>query len=66
MHVTDEELAYVANSKIFAIYAYKLLKNNAENAKKIIENFKPKYTKETYCEYMDSIRKVEDVSYSKN
>ncbi len=51
---TDEEEAYIITAKIFALSAYKFLKNGAVAAKEAMENYKPKYTKKEYMEFMDS------------
>lgn len=57
---SDKEQAYIATAKIFALSAYKLLKQGAKGAKEVIDSYKPVYTKEQYVEFMDSlIRKVE-------
>lgn len=50
----DDELAYVVTAKIFALSAYRLLKNGAEKAKEVVKNYHPIFTKETYIQYMDS------------
>lgn len=55
----DEELAYIVTAKMFALTAYHLLKNGAEKAKSLVNNFEQHYTKETYVEYMDSVNKTE-------
>ena len=52
--IYDEELAYVVTAKIFALTAYKLLKDGAAEAKKVKEEYKPKFTKEEYIAFMDS------------
>jgi len=54
-HIVDEEEAYVVTAKIFALSAYKLLKNGASASKKIVGEYKPKYTKEQYIKFMDSM-----------
>lgn len=54
-HVSDEEEAYVLTAKIFALSAYKFLKEGAKESKKIVENYKPKYTKEEYLKFMESL-----------
>jgi len=59
MNVVDEELAYVATAKLFALTAYNLLKNGAEKAKSLVDNFEPIFNKETYIEYMNSVNKTE-------
>ena len=57
--IVDEELAYIVTAKIFALSAYRLLKNKAKAAKEITENYKPVYTKETYISFMDSMTREE-------
>lgn len=59
MNVVDEELAYVATAKLFALTAYNLLKNGAEKAKSLVDNFEPIFNKESYVEYMNSVNKTE-------
>ena len=53
--VIDEEEAYVVTAKIFALSAYKLLKEGAAASKKIVVGYKPKYTKEEYLNFMNSL-----------
>ncbi|MGN0314333.1 MAG: amidohydrolase [Fusicatenibacter sp.] len=56
--VTDENLAYLETAKIFALSAYRLLRNGAAEAKKAVREYQPKYTKDEYIAYMESqIRK---------
>lgn len=57
--VVDEELAYIETAKVFALGAYRFLKDGAKEAKKVVESYKPKFTKEEYIEYMDSMIKKE-------
>ena len=52
--IVDEELAYVVTAKIFALSAYRLLRDGAVKAKEIVENYQPIFTKEEYIKYMDS------------
>ncbi|HBN79762.1 MAG TPA: amidohydrolase, partial [Ruminococcaceae bacterium] len=54
-HITDEDEAYLVTAKIFALSAYKLLKDGAAAAKKIAAGYQPKYTKETYVRFMDGM-----------
>lgn len=61
LHPVDEELAYVVPAKIFALTAYKLLRNNGEYAKAVLESFHPTLTKEQYIAYMESHRAVETI-----
>jgi amidohydrolase len=57
--IVDEELAYIVTAKIFALSAYRLLKNHAQSARKIVEEYKAPMTKEEYIAYMDSFIKEE-------
>lgn len=59
--VEDQREYYLTPAKCFALAAYKLLKNNAERARKILEENEPIMTKETYCEFMDSLFKTEKI-----
>jgi len=54
-NIVDEEEAYVVTAKIFALSAYKLLKDGASASKKIVRDYKPKYTKEQYLNFMNSL-----------
>ena len=60
--IVDEELAYVVTAKIFALSAYRLLRDEAVKAKEIVENYQPIFTKEEYIKYMDSFIKTETYS----
>lgn len=53
--VVDTDTAYVLPAKIAAIGIYRLLKNQAAEALKVREGFRPKMTKKSYLEYIDSI-----------
>ena len=57
--IVDDELAYVVTAKIFALSAYRLLKNGAEKAKEVVENYHPIFTKDAYIQYMNSFISVE-------
>lgn len=61
LHPVDEELAYVIPAKIFALTAYKLLKNKGEYARALLESYSPTLTREQYIEYMESHKAVETV-----
>ena len=52
--VVDEYLAYVVPAKIFALSAYKFLKDDAKRAKEHIAGYKPQMNKEQYVEFMES------------
>lgn len=58
--VTDEEEAYIATAKIFALSAYKLLKDCAAGAKEAVASYKPKYTKDEYIAFMESLIRHEE------
>lgn len=60
--IVDEELAYIVTAKIFALSAYRLLKNDAVKASEIIQDYKPVLTKEEYIKYMDSFIREETFS----
>ncbi len=57
--ITDEELAYVTTARIFALGAYRLLRDGAVKAKEILNNYTPPLTKEQYIDYMESMIKRE-------
>ncbi len=57
--IIDEEEAYITTAKIFALTAYKLLKNRGEAAKKIVEDYQPAFTKSQYLQYMNKLIKQE-------
>lgn len=57
--IVDEELAYVVTAKIFALSAYRMLRDGATAARKVVEEYRPLLTKEEYIAYMDSFIKQE-------
>lgn len=57
--ITDEELAYIVTAKIFALTTYRLLKDGAAAARKLVEDYKPVFTKQEYIDYMESLIKTE-------
>ncbi len=57
--IVDEELAYIVTAKVFAIGAYRLLKNGAREAKKAVAEYRPRFTREEYITFMDSMIKKE-------
>lgn len=57
--IVDEELAYIVTAKIFALSAYRLLRDGAVRAGKIVQDYKPVFTKDEYIKYMDSFIKEE-------
>lgn len=52
--VTDENMLYIVLAKALALSVYHLLKDNAENAKSVIQNFVPPMTLEKYIKYKES------------
>ena len=50
--IIDEELAYIKPAKLLALTTYRLLCDQAKEAKKICQEFKPVFNKETYCQYI--------------
>jgi amidohydrolase len=58
--VVDEEEAYVLTAKLFALSAYRLLKDGAAAGKKLKADYKPVYkNKEEYVRFMDSFYTTE-------
>ena len=60
-HPEDEYLAYVVTAKVFALSAYKLLKDKAVQAKEIVFNHTPLLTKQEYIDYMQGNNSVESI-----
>ena len=59
--VVDEEEAYVLTAKIFALSAYRMLKNGAEVTKRTKQEYHPRFAdKQEYIAFMDSFNKVEE------
>ena len=62
--IADKETAYVLTAKLFAIFAYRLLKGDAELARKVKSEYKPKFKgKEEYIEYVEQFNKTEEIDY---
>lgn len=61
--VVDEDIAYIITAKIMALTAYRLLKENAKKAKKIKDDFKPKFTIDEYKKHMDKFEDILRVDY---
>ena len=59
VRVTDEQLAYVETAKIFALTAYRLLKDGAAAAKKTVAEFTPELTREEYFRFMEENNRTE-------
>lgn len=59
--ITDEEEAYVLTAKIFAVTAYRMLKNGAAIGKQIAQEYKPVFAnKEEYIAFLNEFNKVEE------
>lgn len=50
--IVNEEKAYILPAKLLALTVYKLLKNKAVEAGKIIDDFQPVFDKESYIRYV--------------
>ncbi|MDR0731739.1 MAG: hypothetical protein LBF63_08730, partial [Treponema sp.] len=57
--IVDEEEAYVTTAKIFALGAYRLLKDKAAAAREITGSYKPFFTRDKYVAFMESLIKKE-------
>ncbi|MDR3139865.1 MAG: amidohydrolase [Treponema sp.] len=64
--IIDEEEAYIATAKIFALGAYRLLKDNAAAARETIDAYKPVFTKDTYVQFMETLVSTEKKELSGN
>lgn len=59
--ITDEEEAYLLTAKIFALSAYRLLRDGALAAKRLVTEYRPEFqSKEEYIQFMESFRYVEE------
>ena len=62
--VVDEERAYIDTAKIFALSAYRLLRDHAIEAKQLVENYEPRFKNtDEYVAFMDNFNKVEEIDY---
>ena len=55
----NKEAGLKKTAKVLAMTIIDLLADDAQEAQRICDNFKPVLTKESYCEYMDSISKAQ-------
>ena len=53
-HITDPKLTYVDGAKLLAMTVVDLLANGAAEGRKVVEEFSPVFTKETYLEFLQS------------
>lgn len=59
--VIDEDEAYILTAKIFAVSAYRLLKDGAKLARKIKEEYQPVFpSKNEYTAFMDQFNRIEE------
>ncbi len=63
-HPEDEYLAYVVSAKVFALSAYKLLKDQAAQAREIVSGHVPLLTKQAYIDYMHGQSSTESIPMS--
>lgn len=61
IYVADEYLAYVMTAKIFALTAYRLLKDGGAEAKRIKDSFVPVLTRQQYIDYLESMMSYEEI-----
>ena len=54
----NKDAAFKKTAKVLAMTIIDLLADDAQEARRICDNFKPVLTRQTYCEYMDSISKA--------
>jgi hypothetical protein len=59
--VYDEDEAYILTAKIFALSAYRLLKDDAVLGKTLKKEYKPVFkSKDEYVEFLDKFYSVEE------
>ncbi|MBR5474668.1 MAG: amidohydrolase [Lachnospiraceae bacterium] len=61
LNIIDEDLAYLTTAKIFALTAYKLLKDGGAAAEDMLDGFVPEMTKEQYVAFMESMNNTEEL-----
>ena len=54
--ITDPYKMYLAPAKLMALTIYRLLKDQAQEAKAILDDFTPALTKQEYLDYIESMR----------
>ncbi|SBV93163.1 conserved hypothetical protein [uncultured Eubacteriales bacterium] len=57
--VVDEEEAYIVTAKIFALSAYRLLKDNAREARDVVAGYSAPLSKSGYIDFMEALIKQE-------
>ena len=61
LEIVDEYHLYVLTAKIFALSAYRFLRNGAAEAKKTISEFRPLMTKEEYLTFREKASEIIEV-----
>lgn len=61
-NIVNKDIYYVLTAKMFALTAYRLMKDNAALRNKIVREFRPKLTKDAYLEYMESTMRTEEIA----
>ena len=62
--IVDEEEAYILTAKVFAVSAYRMLKDGAALAKQLKKEYHPVFaSKEEYIAFMDQFRVVKEENY---
>jgi amidohydrolase len=57
--VVNEDEAYILTAKIFALGAYRLLRDKAALAREAADNYRPVFTRKTYIDFMESLIRKE-------
>lgn len=59
--IVDEEEAYIVTAKLFALSAYRLLRDGAKTAKQEVASYRPIFkTKEEYISFMNQFNHIEE------
>lgn len=60
--IVDEEQAYLDTARVFAVYAYELLRDGAALANQAVREYQPRFAdKEAYIAYLDQFRTTVEV-----
>lgn len=62
-NILDDEISYIITAKMMALTAYRILRDNNNEAKKIINNFNQKFTIKEYKDYMDNLENTIEINY---
>lgn len=62
--IVDEEEAYLDTARVFAIYAYQLLKDGASLARQLKADYRPVFaSRKAYCAYLDQLNDTRQIQY---